>query len=248
MKKCRYGLDDVMRLWPHHTMKKQSIVSNSGPQVIVLASGKGGVGKSTLARALAGHWLSLGRNPAVIDADPQASIASLHDNDGPMKNLVIVADPQMETIAASIAELRTQHDVVVVDTAGFRNQTTIIAAVAADLVLVPLKPAAEDVREAVAMVDLIGELNRTPERSGRPILVAMVTPGTLIARQVRKELEKSGYPLFEAEIAQRVAFPECSMRGLVPSVTEPDGAAARDIGRLAIEIGKMGGAHNVEAA
>ena len=138
------------------------------PHVIVFASGKGGVGKSTLARALAGHWLSLGNRPAVIDADPQASIISLHDSEGPMKGVVVIADPQMETIAATIAEL-CQHDSVVVDTAGFRNQTTIIAAIAADLVLIPLKPAAEDMREAVAMVDLIGELNRTPERQGRPI-------------------------------------------------------------------------------
>ena len=80
------------------------------------------------------------------------------------------------------------------------------------------------------------------------MVLTMVTPGTLIARQVRKELEKGGFPLLEAEIAQRVAFPELSMRGLVPSLVDPDGAAARDIGRLATEIGKMGGARNVEAA
>lgn len=221
-------------------------------KTIVLASGKGGVGKSTLARGLAGYWLSLGQNPAVVDADPQASIMSLHDAQGPMGGVIVVADPEVETIGATIADLQTRHGVVIVDTAGFRNQTTIAACVTADVVLIPLKAAAEDVREAVAMLELIGELNGTPERRGRPIKVAlvltMVTPGTVIARQVRKELERAGYPLLDAEIAQRVAFPELSMRGVAPSLVDPDGAAARDIGRLAAELNNLWSSADVKAA
>jgi chromosome partitioning protein len=222
------------------------------PIVIVLASGKGGVGKSTLARSLAGYWLTMGRKPAVVDADPQASITSLHDADGPMGGVVVVSDPEMETIGAAIADLKTRHGIVIVDTAGFRNQTTIAACVAADVVLIPLKAAAEDMREAVAMLNLIGELNATPERRSRPIKAAlvltMVTPGTVIARQVRKELEKAGYPLLDAEVAQRVAFPELSMRGIAPSLVEPDGAAARDIGRLAGELNNLWRNADVQAA
>jgi hypothetical protein len=46
------------------------------------------------------------------------------------------------------------------------------------------------------MLDLINELNVTPERSRASIdarlVMTMVTPGTSIARQVRKELEKGG--------------------------------------------------------
>ena len=45
----------------------------------------------------------------------------------------------------------------------------------------------------------------------------------MIARQVRKELERAGYPLLDGEVAQRVAFPELSMRGIAPSVVDPDG-------------------------
>jgi chromosome partitioning protein len=169
-----------------------------------------------------------------------------------MGGVAVVANPEMETIGATIAELRAVHGMVLVDTAGFRNQTTIAACVAADVVLIPLKPAAEDVREALAMLQLVGELNGTPERRGRPIATAlvltMVTPGTVIARQVRKELEKAGYPLLDAEVAQRVAFPELAMRGVAPSLVEPDGAAARDIGRLAGELSKLWRAADVKAA
>ena len=216
---------------------------------IVLATGKGGAGKSTLTRALAAHWRGGRHRPAIVDADPQASIATFHDPDGPMRDVPVAADAEAETVAATIGELRAAHEPVLVDTAGFRNQTTIMAAVAADLVLVPCKPAAEDVREAVAMRDLVDELNETPERRGRPITAAIVltmtVPGTVIARHVRGELEGAGYHVLRAEVAQRVAYPELSMRGLAPPVVDPDGPAARDIAALAHEIMKL--RHSIEA-
>lgn len=222
------------------------------PRVIVFASGKGGVGKSTLARSLAAHWLSIGQSPAVVDADPQGSIISLHDPDGVMGKVKVVADPEVETIQSTIDELAACHSVVLVDTAGFRNQTTIMACVAADIVVIPFKPAAEDVREALAMLDLINELNATPERKRAPIdarlVMTMVTPGTLIARQVRKELEKGGYPILENDVMQRVAFPELSMRGLAPSLVDPDGSAARNIAAVATELCKTEGPSRVKAA
>jgi chromosome partitioning protein len=222
------------------------------PRVIVLASGKGGVGKSTLARSLAAHWLSVGQSPAIVDADPQASIISLHDAEGAMAKVSVVADPEVETIKWTIDDLATRHSMVLVDTAGFRNQTTIMACISADIVVIPFKAAAEDVREALAMLDLINELNVTPERSRAPIdvrlVMTMVTPGTLIARQVRKELEKGGYPILDTDIVQRVTFPELSMRGLAPSIVDPDGAAARNIAAVATELTKKGGHGNVVQA
>lgn len=222
------------------------------PNVIVLATGKGGAGKSTLARNLAAHWLSARQAPALVDADPQASIATFHDVEGPMQGIPVVADPEVETVRASIMDLTRKRRPVIVDTAGFRNQTTIMAAISADLVLIPLKAAAEDVREAVAMYELIKELNETPERANHPIkalmVLTMTTPGTVIARHVRKELEEGGYPLLEAEVIQRVAYPELSMRGLSPCMADPDGAASRDIARVAAEIIKKAGVNHVVKA
>lgn len=169
-----------------------------------------------------------------------------------MGKVKVVADPEVETIQSTIDELASRHSVVLVDTAGFRNQTTIMACVTADIVLIPFKPAAEDVREALAMLDLINELNATPERKQAPIdtrlVMTMVTPGTLIARQVRKELEKGGYPILETDVMQRVAFPELSMRGLAPSLVDPDGSAARNIAAVAAELCKTEARSRVKAA
>ena len=207
--------------------------------VIALATSKGGVGKSTLARGLAAHWFALGRKPALIDADPTATLSRRYNPQGKLGAVPVIAEPE-ELVAEVIEKLRTQHTPVIVDTAGFRNRTTISALVAADLAIIPLKAAAEDLDCAVATYDLIREINETPERSGHPIRAAMILTmtmrGTVIARHVRSQLEAAGYPLLQAEMPHRVAYPEAGIEGLSPGVTDPDGASARDIAAIVHEL------------
>ena len=210
--------------------------------VIALATSKGGVGKSSLGRSLAAHWLTVGHKPALVDADPQRSLANRYDPKGRLGAVPVVAEPE-ERVGEVIEELRRRHAPVIVDTAGFRNRTTIGALVATDLAIIPLKPAVEDVDAAIATFDLIKEINATDEREGRPIRVAMVLTmtmrGTVIARHVRDQLTEAGYPLLTAEMLNRVAYPEAGIEGLSPSITEPDGAAARDIAAIAQELMKL---------
>src|ERR1700735_938221 len=183
--------------------------------VITLATSKGGSGKSTLARSLAAHWSALGHRPALVDADPQRSLANRYDPHGRLK-VPVIAEPE-ERVSEIIEELRLKHAPVIVDTAGFRNRTTIGALVATDLAIIPLKPAVEDVDAAIATYDLIQEINQTEERDGRPIKVAMVLTmtmrGTVIARHVRLQLTSAGYPLMTAEMPNRVAYPEAGIDG-----------------------------------
>ena len=210
--------------------------------VITLATSKGGAGKSTLARSLAAHWLALGHKPALVDADPQRSLANRYDPNGPLAALPVIAEPE-ERVADAIDELRSRHAPVIVDTAGFRNRTTIAALVETDLAIIPLKPAVEDVDAAIATYDLIQEINQTEERAGRPIkavmIMTMTMRGTVIARHVRTQLVSAGYPLLVAEMPNRVAYPEAGIDGLSPTIVDPDGAAARDIATLALEIMKL---------
>jgi chromosome partitioning protein len=210
--------------------------------VIALVTSKGGVGKSSLGRSLAAHWLTVGHKPALVDADPQRSLANRYDPEGRLGAVPVLAEPE-ERVGEVIEELRRQHSPVIVDTAGFRNRTTIGALVATDLAIIPLKAAVEDVDAAIATYELIREINGTDEREGRPIKVAMVLTmtlrGTVIARHVRDQLTEAGYPLLKAEMLNRVAYPEAGIEGLSPSITDPDGAAARDIAAIAQELMKL---------
>lgn len=47
---------------------------------------------------------------------------------------------------------------------------------------------------------------------------------------------------------QRVAFSELSMRGLAPSLVDPDGSAARNIAAVATELCKTEGSNRFKAA
>ena len=207
--------------------------------VITLATSKGGVGKSSLGRSLAAHWFNVGHKPALVDADPQRTLSNRYDPNGRMGAVPVISEPE-ERVSEVIEDLRRRHAPIIVDTAGFRNRTTIGALVATDLAIIPLKPAVEDVDAAIATYDLIREINGTEEREGRPIKVAMVLTmtlrGTVIARHVRDQLTPAGYPLLKAEMLNRVAYPEAGIEGLSPSITEPDGAAARDIAAIAQEL------------
>src|SRR5215472_11234176 len=136
--------------------------------VITFATSKGGVGKSSLGRSLAAHWLNVGYKPALVDSDPQRTLFNRYDPEGRMGAVPVVSEPE-ERVGEVIEDLRHRYAPVIVDTAGFRNRTTIGALVSTDLAIIPLKPAVEDVDAAIATYDLIREIDETDERDGRPI-------------------------------------------------------------------------------
>ena len=142
-------------------------------KVITLATSKGGAGKSTLVRNIAAHWFHIGMNVAVIDADPQGSVITRHDPTGPLGNLTILSEPE-ETVGALIEDLKRKHNLILVDTGGFRNKTTIRALVATDIAIIPLKPSADDVSGALETHNLVKEINSTPERINNPIKYRMI--------------------------------------------------------------------------
>jgi cellulose biosynthesis protein BcsQ len=118
------------------------------------------------------------------------------------------AEPE-EMVAELIDKLRALHTPVIVDTAGFR--TTISALVAADLAIIPLKSAAEDLDCAIATYDLIREINETPERQGHPIRTAMILTmtmrGTVSARHVRSQLKAAAVVILPRMASARVGSP-----------------------------------------
>jgi len=204
-------------------------------KIITLATSKGGVGKSTLARNLAAHWLNLGQKVAIVDSDPQGSIIGRHDPSGLMKDLTVIAEPE-ESVAHLIEEIKKKYTHIIIDTGGFRNRTTIRALIKATLAIIPLKASADDVAGALETHNLITELNKTPERTSNPIkyrmILTMTQMGTVIAKHVRSELESKGYLLITPEMYHRVIYPETAINGLSPCITDPDGPAARDISSI----------------
>lgn len=207
--------------------------------VVVMATLKGGSGKSTAAACLASHCQRAGLRVAVIDADPQASLVHWQSLGEPSLDLAIVADTS-EGVAGRARSLAEDADLVVIDTAGFRNRTMIEALSVADLAVIPIKASPLDIAAAVETVRLIEEVNATDERRARPmdyrLLLTQVTVGSAVARHVRSELAQAGYALFETELVNRVVYAEASLLGRMPIHLDAESAAARDGEAFAREV------------
>jgi len=207
--------------------------------VIVLATSKGGAGKTTLATCLAAHWYNMGMKIAVIDADPQGSIIKSYDPEGPMGCISVFSDPET-IIGNTIKEKKEDYDLIIVDTGGFSNQTAAMALVNADLALIPSKASALDIQRAIETHGLIKDLSFTPERAGNPIvyrmILTMTVQGTVIARQVKQELKEMGYLLLDGELHNRVVYQEGTLDATPPNLLEQNSAAAMDVAAIAREI------------
>src|ERR1700710_2276444 len=91
--------------------------------ILTIASGKGGVSKTSTAMILSVNLASQGYRVAVIDADRNQSFASWHKQayEGP----VFTCQSEVDHIKVVdlAGELSETHDVVLVDTAGFGSRT-----------------------------------------------------------------------------------------------------------------------------
>src|SRR6185312_981872 len=123
--------------------------------VIVLASQKGGAGKTTLAAHLAVAAEAASAGPAVlIDADPQGSLSAWWN----------VREAQIPALApATIAELPAKltalaeagYAVAVVDTPPAITEAIAAVVQLADLVVIPTRPSPHDLRAVGRTVELV---------------------------------------------------------------------------------------------
>jgi chromosome partitioning protein len=202
--------------------------------IITVATMKGGSGKSTLASCLAVHWHLGGRRPTIIDADPQRSIARLAARERALGGVPVVEDASEH--ACEVARRQAiSGGLVIIDTPGFRSETTTKCLGASDFVLVPVKASPFDVDRMLDTLNML--INSANER--RPIfrcLLTQTTRDSVVAKHIRSELVAASFPLLESEMTNRVIYAEAALWGATPSLIENSGPAARDIGAIAAEV------------
>ena len=122
-------------------------------RTIAIISQKGGAGKTTLAVHLAVFAEQSGLMTAVIDLDPQATAAKWGDRREETPPEVISAQavrlPQLLTTAREGGA-----DLTIIDTAPNSDSTALAAAKAADLILIPCRPATFDLDAIGTTVDM----------------------------------------------------------------------------------------------
>ena len=143
-------------------------------RVVVIASQKGGVGKTTIAAHLAVRANMLGDGPAVlIDTDPQGSLSEWWDarvdelasqeeqTDGGTLSLARV---KLDDLEAKLAELRRDGvAVAIIDTPPALTASINGAITLADLVIIPARPSPHDLRAIGATVSMT-------RKAGKPFI------------------------------------------------------------------------------
>ena len=204
-------------------------------RVITIAQQKGGAGKTTLAAQLAVVWARQGRRLALLDIDPQASLAAWVE-----LRRGRLGDAGLGFAFAALSGWRAgdwverharETDFVIVDSPPHAEMEARVALRAATLVAVPLQPSPLDLWSTATTLRLAREekrpivaiLNRVPARS------------SLVDTTVA-ELARKGVAVAATRLGGRVAFAQAMALGRGVVASAPSSLAAAEIVALADEI------------
>lgn len=194
--------------------------------VIVLASPKGGVGKSTCAVLLATEFARMGAEVTVLDCDPNKSLSRWAGHGMP-EGVTLHSDVGRAEVVPRIKAADGDGRLVVVDLEGVASQLVSRAISQADLVIVPMQATALDAEigsEALALV------REEEEALGRDIPHAVVLTKTSAAvrsrvqRDLEDQLEAAGIDVIRPPLVARAAFSELFAYGgdLTAMMNNPD--------------------------
>lgn len=187
-------------------------------KTILIASQKGGSGKTTLARNLAVAAAEAGRRVLCLDLDPQGSLRGWWESREAEAPVMFDRDPEPGVLRASLAAARKQFDLCIIDTPPAASGWLQEAMGAADLVLIPVRPSPDDLRA-------VGTTLAAVNGSGMPFaFVLSQTPRARITEEAARVVAQHGR-LAPVNLAQRVAYAETGATGR--GVTETRDKKAR---------------------
>lgn len=190
--------------------------------VVVIASQKGGAGKTTVARNLAVAAGQAGRTVGLIDTDPQGSLSAWHDRRAADAPLLVALKGDL---AAAIAALAAEGcDLILIDTPPQAHPIIGQAVGLARLALAPVRPSPDDLDAVGPTLDMI-------ERQGVPFafVVTQATAGAVMLGDTLAALAAHGR-VAPAVLYTRQDYLRAAAGGL--GVTEQAGKAAEDVKAL----------------
>jgi chromosome partitioning protein len=208
------------------------------PLVIALAGQKGGIGKSTLAIAIAAEWHRRGLRVLIVDADDEqrtattwADVAAENGLDAP--RVVTVGDNIRTELYRVLGG--EQFDVVLIDTPGRVGTRTTYALGVSHVALLPCGPSGPEIW---AMHGTLEQAADVAKITGLEIaiLITRRQPGTVLGRRVRVILDDSPVLVLDTELDARIAYAEAITGGYGPTTYDTSCDAAREVRRLITEL------------
>jgi chromosome partitioning protein len=194
-----------------------------GVKIITIASQKGGVGKSLLARALAVTALGEGRRAGILDADPQGSCVKWSGR-RPYPAPTVRPVGQGGLKEALDAYRTAGADLVIIDTPPHARPVVSLAAELADYVLIPVKPYPDDLEALGATVEIVRAIKC---RAG--IVINMTAAKSSALTMARAALATFDLPICPTNLVERLSHPYAIAEGMTASEREPASKAAAEI-------------------
>lgn len=195
-------------------------------KTVLVASSKGGVGKTTIATHLAAHAALAGDRTVLVDADPQGSSTRWAERRAGLEAAVLPIDGSARQRKAwkSIPEDTTR---VVVDAAAGAMAEDLEAWLEhADAVVVPVLPSALDIDATVGFLNSLARAERVRRGQVRVGLVAnRLRPWTNASQQAVALLSQWPYPVV-AQLRDSQAY--VMLVGLGKSLFDYHSAQVRD--------------------
>lgn len=184
------------------------------PLIITVAHQKGGVGKSTLSTNLRGYFSGGGYKTALVDIDPQGSLTKLirafADQEGRDPEHAITRT-DFKTYPELLKKL-DGYDIAIIDTPPYLSKELEEVLAITTMVLVPCKASPLDYLAIGDTLDLIREVKAKRPELATAVVLTMVIAGTDFTTNIRRELEKTEFPVFKTEIGNRVAYMRSLLR------------------------------------
>ena len=200
-------------------------------RVIVVASQKGGVGKTTIAAHLAVRAGIEGYGPVVlVDTDPQGSLTEwwqARKDEQSLGDAPALATVKLDDLASKLVELRrTGAAIAIIDTPPALTTSIERVIETADLVLVPARPSPHDLRAIGATVGLT-------RKAGKPFLFIVngAAPRASITAEAVAALSEHGR-VAPTILYQRTDFAASMIDGRTVMETVPTGRSTQEIGDL----------------
>jgi chromosome partitioning protein len=198
--------------------------------ILVLASQKGGTGKTTLSGHLAVEAQNVGAGPvALIDTDPQGSLSHWWNARAASQPLFVKAGPLK--LGEAIEQLtHSGIRLAVIDTPPAITDSIAHVIGHADLVILPTRPSPHDLRAVGPTVDIA-------DRHGKPVLfvVNAATPRARITGEAAVALSQHG-TVAPVTIHHRVDFAASMVDGRTVGEVTAESASAKEIQELWIYV------------
>ncbi|HET6434731.1 MAG TPA: ParA family protein [Xanthomonadaceae bacterium] len=176
-------------------------------RTILVASSKGGVGKSTLATHLAAHAALAGERTVLVDADPQGSATRWAQRRAALDSAVLPVDGTGARRGWQRGIPADAQTVVVDAAAGAMADALAPFLEVADAVVVPVLPSTLDIEATVPFLDTLARHPRVRRGELRVGLVGnKLKPWTTASQQALDLLKQWPYPLV-AQLRDSQAYP-----------------------------------------